>query len=99
MAKKSCRTLLFLLAGQVLLATEGGLPRALARERIAGPLSAEVMRAVDGDTLEVKVQIWLGQELTTDVRIKGIDAPEMKGRCPREKEMAHAAADRLAAVA
>jgi endonuclease YncB( thermonuclease family) len=73
--------------------------RAGARERIAGPITAEVVKTVDGDTLEVKVQIWLGQELTTNVRIRGIDAPEIKGHCPKEKEMARAAAGQLAQLA
>ena len=91
----SGRSTTFILAIGIVLCA---LP-AVAKERIDGPLAAEVLRAVDGDTLEVKVQIWLGQELTTSVRIRGIDAPEMKGRCPHEKEMARAAAAQLAQVA
>jgi endonuclease YncB( thermonuclease family) len=63
----------------------------LAAERLPGPFTAEVVRPVDGDTLEVRVAVWLGMELTTSVRIRGIDTPEMHGRCDREKQMAEQA--------
>ncbi len=43
---------------------------------------------VDGDTLEVRARIWLGQELTTRVRLAGIDAPEARSDCPRERVLA-----------
>ena len=82
------RPTLQILAGFTVLALTLSPPCAIAKDRMAGPLAAEVVRAIDGDTLEVKVQIWLGQELTTNVRVRGIDAPEMKGRCQKEKEMA-----------
>ena len=58
---------------------------------VAGPIDAEVVRVVDGDTLEVRARIWLGQELDTHVRIAGIDAPEMHARCPRERSLAEEA--------
>src|SRR6185295_14017483 len=54
---------------------------------------------IDGDTLTVKAQIWLGQELTVSARIRGIDAPEIHGKCMREKSMAAAATNRLFAIA
>ncbi len=71
---------------------------ARAREILAGPIAAEVVRTVDGDTLEVRAKVWLRQEITVAVRIRGIDAPEMRARCPREKEMAEAATAALAAA-
>lgn len=58
---------------------------------LAGPLSAEVVEVVDGDTLDVRVTIWLGQDLRTRVRVDGVDTPELRGRCPRETEMAQEA--------
>ena len=67
-----------------------------AGENLPGPVAASLIRVVDGDTLEVKVRIWLGQELVTSVRIRGIDAPELHGRCRRETILAAAATDRLA---
>jgi micrococcal nuclease len=70
-----------------------------AEDHLAGPVAAEVIRAVDGDTLEVKARIWLGLEVTTKIRIRGIDAPEVHGKCQREKDMAAAATARLAELA
>jgi endonuclease YncB( thermonuclease family) len=79
----SCATLPFL----ALLASD-----ALARPKpLAGPIPAFVERVVDGDTLVVRARIWLGQELRVKVRISGIDAPEMRARCDKERELAHSA--------
>ena len=50
---------------------------------------------VDGDTLEVRADIWLGVQLTVHVRMRGIDAPEVHGQCQREKDLAGAATDLL----
>ncbi len=70
----------------------GGAPRALgAGDRLAGPLPAQVVSVLDGDTLEVRVHIWLGQDLSTRVRLAGIDAPELKGKCDRERDLARRA--------
>lgn len=38
---------------------------------------AEVERVLDGDTIEVTVQTWRRQWLTTHVRLAGIDCPEV----------------------
>ena len=64
---------------------------AAAVERLAGPYPAEVERVVDGDTLAVRVPIWLQQDLNVLVRIRGIDAPELRGRCDDEKVRAREA--------
>ncbi len=67
-------------------------PEALsAGDRLAGPLPAQVVEVIDGDTIEVRVHIWLGQELRTRVRLAGIDAPELKGKCDQERELARRA--------
>lgn len=55
---------------------------------LAGPYQATVKRVIDGDTLEVQVQIWLGQFLQTAIRLEGIDAPEMEGECKQEIQKA-----------
>lgn len=68
-----------------------GPSQALAGERIAGPVAATVVRVVDGDTLTVEAAIWIGQRLTVNARIRGIDTPELRGACPREKTLAGAA--------
>ena len=56
---------------------------------------ADVIRTVDGDTFEARVHLGAGLELTTRVRLRGIDAPELKASCPQELRMAEAAGDAL----
>lgn len=73
----------------------GVLGAAHATERHPGPVAAEVERVVDGDTLAVRAQIWLGQDVRVLVRLRGIDAPEKRGRCDAERRMAAAAQQRL----
>jgi endonuclease YncB( thermonuclease family) len=68
---------------------------ALRREGFAGPLAARLVRVIDGDTFEARVRIWFGEEVATLVRIRGIDAPELKARCPEEARRAVAARDLL----
>jgi micrococcal nuclease len=67
-----------------------------ASETLAGPYGADVLRVIDGDTVEIRIHVWLGQDVTTHVRINGIDAPELHGRCPGERKAAEAARDHLA---
>jgi endonuclease YncB( thermonuclease family) len=62
-----------------------------ARETLAGPIRADVAKVHDGDTLVVRARIWLGQVVSTKVRLAGVDAPELRGRCARERRMARAA--------
>ena len=57
------------------------------------------MKAVDSDTIEVRVRVWLGQEVITRVRLRGIDVPEIAGACGSERSQAVAASERLACVA
>ncbi len=59
---------------------------------------AEVLRVIDGDTFEARVRIWPGHDVTTRVRLRGIDAPEMRARCREEERGAIAARDALAAM-
>ncbi len=76
----------------------GSIVLPAAAEEIAGPVSAEVLRVIDGDTVAVKARIWLGQDVTVNARLRGIDAPELHGKCQREKDMAEAARLKLAAA-
>ncbi|UEM03503.1 thermonuclease family protein [Skermanella rosea] len=62
-----------------------------AAERLSGPVPGLVTQVIDGDTLEVRVLVWLDQEVVTRVRIDGIDTPEKRGKCQREKDMAEQA--------
>jgi endonuclease YncB( thermonuclease family) len=59
---------------------------------------AQVVRVLDGDTFEARVSVWPGLEITTKVRLRGIDAPEMRARCSEESAKAHAARDALSAI-
>ena len=56
---------------------------------------AEVLRVLDGDTFEARVHLWPGLDVTTRVRLRGIDAPEMKARCGEERVKAEAAREAL----
>ncbi len=55
----------------------------------------DVIRTIDGDTFEARVHLWPGRDMTTRVRLRGIDAPELKAACPQELQMAEAASDAL----
>ena len=66
-----------------------------AREILPGPVLAQVLKVIDGDTLLVRARIWVGHDIEIKVRIAGIDAPEMRGRCPGEWAAARLARDYL----
>ena len=51
----------------------------------------DVVRTIDGDTFEARVHLPPGPDLTTRVRLRGIDAPELKAACRQELQMAQAA--------
>ena len=57
-----------------------------ARDEISGPVAAEILRVIDGDTLLVEAQPWPQQKMEVYVRIRGIDAPELKSKCGRLRE-------------
>ena len=86
------------------LATVLGAPggRAMADDAfpkaIAGPVEARVTKVRDGDTLEVEAFVWPMQAVHVAVRLKGVDAPEHRGKCEAEKRAADLATDRLAAL-
>ena len=60
--------------------------------------ATEVLRVIDGDTFEARVRVWPGLDITTKVRLRGIDAPEMRANCPQEVSQAEAARTALAAI-
>src|SRR5271167_2208852 len=68
------------------------------RSRLTATHPAEVLRVIDGDTFEARVHVWPGLDITTKIRLRGIDAPELRARCPVERTMAEAARDALAAM-
>ena len=67
------------------------LPRRRPPRSFPVPTPALYTDVIDGDTLEVRVMVWLGQEVVTRVRIDGIDTPEKRGKRQREKDMAEQA--------
>jgi endonuclease YncB( thermonuclease family) len=58
----------------------------------------DVIRTIDGDTFEARVHLPPDLDLTTRVRLRGIDAPELKAACPQELQMAEAATAALRAL-
>jgi endonuclease YncB( thermonuclease family) len=64
---------------------------ATAGSAVRGAYAAEVLRVLDGDTFEARVHVWPGLTVTTKVRLRGIDAPEMNARCAEERSKAEAA--------
>ena len=69
----------------------------IARDRLAGPVPARVVSVIDGDMIEVRARVWLGHEVRTRVRLAGIDAPELTGKCAHERALAVRARDFLSA--
>jgi endonuclease YncB( thermonuclease family) len=55
----------------------------------------DVIRTIDGDTFEARVHLWSGLDVMTRVRLRGIDAPELKAHCEKEFRMAEAASNAL----
>ncbi len=56
-----------------------------------GPVTAEVLAVIDGDTIDVRALIWIDQNVETRVRLAGVDTPELRGKCDRERDLAMAA--------
>jgi endonuclease YncB( thermonuclease family) len=71
---------------------------ALAAETIPGPVEARVLRVIDGDSFVAEAHVWPGHNVTVNVRIRGIDAPEIKSRCASEREAAETARATLEAL-
>jgi micrococcal nuclease len=73
----------------------GPAPAPLAAMRVQHAVPAELIRVIDGDTVEMRMLIWLDQHVTTRVRLRGIDAPERSSRCAAEARQAEAASAEL----
>ena len=58
-------------------------------------LQVDVVRTIDGDTFLARVHQSGGRDLVARVRLRGIDAPEMKASCQSELDKAEAATDAL----
>ncbi|MDY8110997.1 thermonuclease family protein [Fulvimarina sp. 2208YS6-2-32] len=82
------------LAAQALAMTAGAHAQEPPRS-IAGPVTAQVVKVRDGDTIEVEAFIWPMQSVHVAVRLRGIDAPEKRGSCDAEKRAADIATAHL----
>ncbi len=79
-----------------------GAPPAQAFDRTAiieGPVRAEIIRVIDGDTLLVAAKPWPQQTMEVYVRLRGIDAPEIKSDCASTRTLGEQAQAALAAMA
>jgi endonuclease YncB( thermonuclease family) len=77
-------------------------PRSQEFETVWRPLgnlerhrAVDVIRTIDGDTFEARVHVAPGQDVMTRVRLRGIDAPELKAACSEELRLAEAATGAL----
>jgi len=59
---------------------------------------AAVLSVTDGDTFRANVDVWPTIQVNTLVRVNGVDAPELKGKCQKEKEMALTAKQTLKTI-
>lgn len=71
------------------------------RQKYAGEgkwYRAEVLKVTDGDSFRVRAGIWLDHLVETNIRVRGIDTPEIKrAQCKAEKTKGQAARQKLAA--
>lgn len=70
-------------------------PFVWAKDFLRGPVEVRVLSVLDGDTFRGEAHVWPGHHVRVNVRIRGIDAPEMKSRCDTERAAAEAARDVL----
>lgn len=63
----------------------------MAAGAFEGPVRADVIEVVDGDTFRAAAHIWLAQTVEVHVRIDGIDAPELHAKCTTERLKAEVA--------
>ena len=65
---------------------------------VDGPVEAEVIRVIDGDTVLVEAMPWPDHRISTYVRLRGIDAPELKSKCAAFRNAARQAQEKLMAL-
>jgi len=79
----------------VMAAVSATVPAA-ANDNLTGPVQAKIVHIIDGDTIKARVHMWLDQSIEVSVRIRGIDAPELRQpRCAHEEELAQTARDEV----
>jgi micrococcal nuclease len=64
-----------------------------------GAVNATVLSVYDGDTFRVNIANWppiIGENIP--VRVRGLDTPEIRGKCQAEKDLAIEARDYVRAI-
>lgn len=79
----------------VCLALSHGAMANSVRETVEGPVTAEIIQVVDGDTILVEASPWPQQTIEVYVRLRGIDAPELHSKCAAVREEAERAQSAL----
>jgi len=69
------------------------------RADVHSSIAADVVSVYDGDSIIVDAHPWPGMTIRISVRVRGIDAPEIRGKCQAEKKAALIARDRMAELA
>ncbi len=80
------------------LAFNGHASETSKRIEITGPVSAEIIRVIDGDTILVAARPWPQQTMEVYVRLRGIDAPELKSSCATTRDAGQEARAALASL-
>lgn len=75
----------------ILILTSMSGMSARADDIYEGPVRAEVVRVVDGDTILVEARPWPGHIIETYVRVRGVDTPELRSSCGAERDAANIA--------
>jgi len=67
-------------------------PMSAQAPEFAGPYTGQVVRVIDGDTFEARVDIWPGHSVIVSVRVRDVDAPELfRPGCEEERLQARLA--------
>lgn len=71
-------------------------PKSEAAIAIAGPVEARVVKVHDGDSFSVDALVWPGTSVSVSIRVRGVDAPELRSKCPHERWLARQSREELA---
>ena len=61
-------------------------------------VNATVLRIVDGDTITVRAHLWPRQSWQGNIRLHGIDTPELRGQYQAERDQGIMARDTLVSL-
>jgi micrococcal nuclease len=70
--------------------------REASAKAIAGPVLARVVKVLDGDSFSVDALVWPGTSVSVSIRVRGVDAPELRSKCPHERWLARQSREGLA---